>query len=227
MAQEPRSPSPISRGGYGLSPPDSRMNDGTPIIEPTHPHPDGYRMWSLHRDDWDPSWAGTGGRVPVSVRLWRRDRHLLHDISRMGPKVDSVINPDMSVQDFLSEVCPEHASRIQELMFFQDPGERRPRARHFLVSVAIDRGTPPLRRGRLGDLFSQSYVGKAWRRGKALVVLGYDKKPDQPCARCGSASKLRCARCRAPYCSSACQEADWVAHRGACVWRREAGLGAE
>ena len=26
-------PSPLSRGGHGLSPPDSRMNDGTPIID--------------------------------------------------------------------------------------------------------------------------------------------------------------------------------------------------
>ena len=33
---------------------------------------------------------------------------------------------------------------------------------------------------------------------------------------CGVASKLRCTRCHAPYCSKECQTGDWKAHKGLC-----------
>ena len=38
------------------------------------------------------------------------------------------------------------------------------------------------------------------------------------CSRCGTQRRVRyCQRCRATYCSVACQRADWRSHRRACM----------
>ena len=37
------------------------------------------------------------------------------------------------------------------------------------------------------------------------------------CGNCGQRAAKFCARCRAPYCSQACQRGDWQSHRRKCV----------
>jgi hypothetical protein len=44
-----------------------------------------------------------------------------------------------------------------------------------------------------------------------------------PCAKCGNEATKRCGACDGVfYCSAACQNLDWPAHRAACKTARKA-----
>ena len=53
------------------------------------------------------------------------------------------------------------------------------------------------------------------------LYLGPQKAPkkEQTCDVCGGAAAKKCSRCRTSFfCSRACQEAGWAAHRGSCAF---------
>ena len=50
---------------------------------------------------------------------------------------------------------------------------------------------------------------------RVLVVSYVIKRPE--CEACGQPAEHNCGRCRASYCSRACQLADWQNHRHSCA----------